>query len=75
MVSRGLAFARQAVKELRPLRGAMLVPRTSPLSARLAAAEYSIRAAVAAPFQRQDSTLGNPIFSPMIGVNFNHRGD
>jgi hypothetical protein len=70
MVSRGLAFARQAVKELRPLRGAMLVPRRAPLTAHLAAAEYSTRAAAAAPFQRQGSTLRSPIFCPMFGVNF-----
>lgn len=72
MVSRGLAFARQAVKELRPLRGAMLVPRMASLTARLAAAKYSIWAAAAAPFQWQGSTLRSPIFCPMFGVNFRY---
>jgi hypothetical protein len=68
MVSR-IASARRAVKELRPLRGAVLVPRTASLTARLAAAKYSLRAAAAAHFQRQRSTLRTPIFCPTNGVN------
>ena len=69
MVSRGLAFAQRAVKGLRSLRGVMLVPRTTSLTARLAAAKYSVWAAAAAPFQWQGSTLTSPLFCPTIGDN------
>jgi hypothetical protein len=59
-MANGIAYARQAVKELRPLRGAALVPRSASLTARLAAAEYLPRAAAAARFQTAGFHLSYP---------------
>ena len=62
MVSRGLAFAQRAVKELRPLRGGMVVNRTTSLTARLVAAKYSIWSPAAAPFPMAGFHRKKPAF-------------